>query len=63
MDKYALIEKNPDVCQSLFGLKIGSLKTLLEKIQFLRKKNLGQNPLSKRGLNAGFTFSKPMPRT
>lgn len=56
-DKYALIEKNPKVCLSLFGLKIGPLKTLLEKTQFLYEQKPGQNPLSKRGLNAEFTFS------
>lgn len=57
IDKHALIEKNPNVCESLFGLKIGPLKKLLEKVQLLREKKLEQNPLSKRGLNADFTFS------
>jgi hypothetical protein len=55
-DKYAQLQKNPKVSESLFGLKFGLLEKLLKKVQKAHEQYLEQNPLSKRGLDAGFSF-------
>ncbi len=56
IDKYTLLEKNPKVSERIYGLKFDVLKSVLEKVQVLYKLKLENNPISKRGVSANFTF-------
>lgn len=55
-NRYELLVKNQKLSENVFGLKYELLNTLLEKVQLLNTKKLDENPISKRGLNAQFTF-------
>jgi hypothetical protein len=55
-DRYALLTKNQKLSENVFGLKYDLLNSLLVKVQLLNNKKLEENPISKRGLNAKFTF-------
>jgi hypothetical protein len=55
-DRYALLKKNPRLSEKVFGLEFDLLKSTLEKVQLLHEQKLAQNPISKRGLKADFSF-------
>ena len=57
IDRYALLERNPKLSVKVFGLEFDLLKITLEKVQFLNEQKLLDNPISKRGLKAEFSFS------
>jgi hypothetical protein len=56
IDRYSLLEKNPKVSEKIYGLNFDILKDTLKKVQLLYYQKLEENPISKRGLNAEFTF-------
>ncbi len=55
-DRYALLSKNPKLSEKVFGLEYTLLNNLLQKVQFLHNLKLEENPISKRGIKADFTF-------
>ena len=55
-DRYSLLDKNPKLSEKVFGLEYGLLNNLLKKVQLLHESKLNENPISKRGLKADFTF-------
>ena len=55
-DRYSLLDKNPKLSEKVFGLEYGLLNNILKKVQFLHESKLNENPISKRGLKADFTF-------
>ncbi len=56
LDRYSLLEKSPKLSEKVYGLNFDILNLLLEKVQFLYNQKLDKNPISKRGLEADFTF-------
>lgn len=59
-DKYKLLKENPRNCQRLFGIKYEIFETILKKVQNYIKRDLEQNPLSKRGLEGEFTIENQL---
>ncbi len=55
-DRYSLLQKNPKLSKKVFGLEYGLLNDLLQKVQLLHSQKLEENPISKRGLKAEFSF-------
>jgi hypothetical protein len=55
-DRYALLTKKQKLSTKVFGLEFELLNDILKKVQFLEDKRLEENPISKRGLKADFTF-------
>ena len=56
IDKYALLEKNPNISEKVFGLDFDILKIVLGKVQNLYEQKLDAHPISKRGLKAVLRF-------
>lgn len=56
IDRYAFLEKNTKLCEKVYGLDFDTLNLLFKKVQILYDKKLIENPISRRGLHAKFTF-------
>jgi hypothetical protein len=55
-DRYTFLLNSPHVSESLFGLNLVTLQTLIKKVQKEHLSNLDKNPLSKRGLKPSISF-------
>lgn len=56
MDKYTLLKKRPRACLRVYGLHFEEMEALLRKVQIAHLKKLEENPISKRGQKAEFSF-------
>ena len=59
-DKYNLLQANPHVCKRLFGVEFVQFEQVLKKVQQWIARNLEENPLSRRGIDAEFSIANQL---